>query len=228
MKLDQPRRFLIQRISETDTDLATVSRALGKNHAYLQQYIRNGKPRLLPETVREALGRHFEVSPDRFRGSQDEPATVDTEKRDLLKIAGSYYSKLPVFDLRLSAGAGTWTHDGPNEPLSWELFRNQWLRSMTNASPESLIIARVDGDSMEPTLRSGDQVLIDRSRTMAGRDGIYAIRRSDELQVKRVSVDPRTGELTIISDNPAYPAYPGIDPDSVCFIGRVIWLGRSL
>ena len=218
----------MQRVSETDTDLATVSRALGKNHAYLQQYIRNNKPRILPETVREALGRHFEVSPDRFRESADAPAPVDLEKRDLLKIAGSYYSKLPVFDLRLSAGAGTWTDDGTNEPLSWELFRNQWLRSLTNASPGSLMVARVDGDSMEPTLRSGDQVLIDRSRRMAGHDGIYAIRRSDELQVKRVSVDPRNGQLTIISDNTAYPAYGGIDPDSVCFIGRVIWLGRSL
>lgn len=58
---------LVDLIVERKTDLATVSRAIGKNHAYLQQFIKRRVPRLLPEDVREALGSHFGVDPNLFR-----------------------------------------------------------------------------------------------------------------------------------------------------------------
>lgn len=134
---------------------------------------------------------------------------------------------LPAYDLRLSAGPGAWVGD-ESEPMHYEPYRFQWLRSLTAAAPEMLVLARVEGDSMENTLHNGDQVLIDRSRRRASRDGIYGFRRDDELQVKRIAVDPRSGLLTILSDNPQYPRWEGVNPDDIDIIGRVIWLGRQV
>lgn len=227
MDLDPARLRLLQLVTDNDTDLATVSRAIGRNHAYLQQYIKRGTPRTLPEDVREAISRHFRgnVSPDEFRAA----GAIEREARkprELIPIEGQEYALLPVYDLRLSAGPGSYADNG--EPLYWEPHRFQWLRSITGTSPEMLIIARVEGDSMENTLHNGDQVLLDRSRNQATRDGIYGLRREDELQVKRIAVDPRNGLLTIISDNPSYPRWPRVRPDTIEIIGRVIWLGRQV
>lgn len=147
--------------------------------------------------------------------------------RDLVSVGGHDYALLPVYDLRLSAGPGSWAGD-ESEPLLFEPYRFQWLRSLTNAAPEMLIIARVDGDSMETTLFHGDHVLLDRSRRTLNRDGIFGYRLGEALNVKRISVNPRTGLVTVISDNPRYQPYPDISPDDLDIIGRVIWLGRQV
>jgi hypothetical protein len=50
-------------------NLAQASKAVGKNSAYLQQFVRRGIPRVLPEDIREALAALLEVSPSALRGS---------------------------------------------------------------------------------------------------------------------------------------------------------------
>lgn len=51
-------RALVKRDGVT---LAEVSRTIGRNHAYLQQFMRRGTPKALPEQVRIALARYFDV-----------------------------------------------------------------------------------------------------------------------------------------------------------------------
>jgi hypothetical protein len=53
----EAREYLDQALRAEGLELKAVSLAIGRNHAYLQQYIRTGKPRYLPEGVREALVR---------------------------------------------------------------------------------------------------------------------------------------------------------------------------
>lgn len=226
MELDPVRTRLLKLIGDNDTDLSTVSKAIGRNHAYLQQFIKSGKPRVLPEEVRDALGVHFGISPDELRAAARAP-TVPSLRRDLITIGGNEYALIPVFDLRLSAGPGAWIGD-ESEPMHFEPYRHQWLRSITTASSEALMIARVDGDSMETTLFHGDQVLLDRTRQSVNRDGIFGYRIGDALNVKRFSVNPRSRLVTIISDNRNYPPYPDVNPDELDVIGRVIWLGRQV
>lgn len=56
-------RELIQaKIEEKRVSLAAVSRAIGKNHAYLQQYLERGIPKRLPEDVRAELARYLGIS----------------------------------------------------------------------------------------------------------------------------------------------------------------------
>lgn len=53
--------------------------------------------------------------------------------------------------------------------------------------------------------------------------------RTDEaLLVKRLSVNPATRRLAILSDNDTYSSRGDCDPAGVNVIGRVIWVGRRL
>lgn len=134
---------------------------------------------------------------------------------------------VPAYDLRLSAGAGA-VVDEQERPTRYESFRVDWLQSLTATTTDWLALVWVSGDSMEPLLHDGDQVLIDRGRTKPTRDGIYALRLDDDLVIKRVSMHPVTKLLTIASDNPSYPTYDGIKPEDVHIIGRAIWIGRRI
>ncbi|HET8728570.1 MAG TPA: S24 family peptidase [Alphaproteobacteria bacterium] len=145
----------------------------------------------------------------------------------LVEIGAREYAAIPVFDLRLSAGPGAFVEEAP-EPLFHQMFEHQWLRRLTVTSVDALILARISGDSMEDTLRDGDQVLVDLTRRHVSSDGLYGYRIDDELQVKRIARHPVTNLLTIRSDNPRYPSWPDVAPDSITIIGRVVWLGRQV
>jgi phage repressor protein C with HTH and peptisase S24 domain len=143
-------------------------------------------------------------------------------------LHGEEFRAIPVYDIRAAAGAGAHNH-GTEEPITWTVFRAEWLRRVTR-SPELLSVLRVTGDSMHPTLHDGDTVLVDRGVRSVGRDAIYILRLGDDVQCKRCSRHPTTGILTIASDNERYPTYTDIRPDSAGLevIGRVIWTGRGM
>ena len=48
--MDAPRKLLVDTLARRpDLDLKSLSLAIGRNHAYLQQYLMRGSPRELPE-----------------------------------------------------------------------------------------------------------------------------------------------------------------------------------
>jgi phage repressor protein C with HTH and peptisase S24 domain len=136
------------------------------------------------------------------------------------------FTLIPVRDVRAAAGAGA-VVDSEAE-IHRVAFRQEWLRSVTTATPEQLTVIQVDGDSMWPTLNDGDHVLVDTTQQSIGRDGLYVLRSGDEVQVKRVQIDPESGLLTILSDNAAYRSHEGVDPTKISVRGRVIWVGRRV
>ncbi len=76
-KHDAVRELLRTLIREKGLNLAELSQAMGYNHAYMFQFLNQGKPRRLPEKAREELGRIFGVDPDRFRHPDDIPPDRD-------------------------------------------------------------------------------------------------------------------------------------------------------
>lgn len=141
-------------------------------------------------------------------------------------VEGGKYLPVPNRDLEASAGPGLVGSD--EEPESYTLFESNWLRSITRSAPNRLSVIRVRGDSMEPALRNGDQMLVDHERRQPARDGIYVIRLEDILQVKRLSMHPKTKLLTVGSDNPAYPTYSDLKTKDLNIVGQVVWIGRPL
>lgn len=93
---------------------------------------------------------------------------------------------------------------------------------------DQLCILQTHGDSMEPTMRDGDFVLIDRSQHKL-QDGLASYIFKDSIYIKRL-INVLNG-IEVISDNqPLYPTQhiPYDDIQHFKPIGRVIWVGKSL
>jgi phage repressor protein C with HTH and peptisase S24 domain len=211
---ENPRIALERLITERGEDYAALSRLIGRNAAYVQQYIKRGTPRRLAEADRRILARYFGV-PERMLGGSEAPDPA------------SGHVAVPRLDIGASAGAGAF--DGEERALSHIAFDPRWLRRLGAGDGQALSIIRVEGDSMAPTLADGDEILVDRADGAARlRDGIYVLRRDDALVVKRLALDPAGGKVAIRSDNPAYPSWPDCPLASIEIAGRVVWCGRRL
>lgn len=125
-------------------------------------------------------------------------------------------------DISLSAGHGALNYEG--EPPGALLFSEAWLRTM-GLKPERLLLVRVSGDSMLPTLQPGSTVMIDTTATRVT-SGIYAINLGGAAMVKRLQA-LLGGVIRVISDNPAYDAFQikrhAAETDGFSIIGRVVW-----
>ena len=198
-------------IRERREDYASLSRLLGRNPAYIQQFIKRGVPKKLDEEDRRTLARYFGVSEAMLGGPE-------TEGEDLISV--------PVLDVQASAGHGAFAE---NERARARMrFDPTWLRGMS-VDPRQLSVIQVMGDSMSPTLNDGDDILVDLSDgPTALRDGIYVLRLDGALNVKRLIVDRVRRRVSVKSDNPAYTSWPTLDLSRLDVIGRVVWAGRRL
>ncbi|MET0360400.1 MAG: S24 family peptidase [Sphingobium sp.] len=219
-----PQEVLDRLIQEKGTSYGALSALLGRNPAYIQQYVKRGTPRKLDEADRGRIARFLGVDERLLRGQED-------ESRPLVKVINRKNplpSLVVVPRLPLGASAGAGTLDEEEMAADAIAFSERWLRDM-GGRPGSLSIIRVDGESMAPTLGHGDDIMVDRSDGADRlRDGIYVLRLDDALMVKRVAMTLRRDRFSIRSDNPAYPDWEDVDPDSVAIVGRVIWAGRRL
>ncbi len=212
--LNDPRAVLERLCAERGEDFAGLSRMLGRNPAYIQQFVRRGVPKKLGEEERRKLARYFSIA-ESLLGGPSEDETVGS----LVPVRRS-----PV---RASAGPGAIPYDEAGRP--YFAFDEKWLRGVTTSAPGQLSIIRVEGDSMSPTLNAGDDILVDLGDVVERlRDGIYVLRADDTLVVKRLALHPAGRRVTVQSDNPAYPDWPDCNLDELQCIGRVIWAGRKV
>jgi phage repressor protein C with HTH and peptisase S24 domain len=213
---DDPRALLERLIRERGEDYAGLSRLIGRNPAYVQQYIKRGSPKRLAEEDRRLLARYFGIDEALLGALGGEERG---EEPGLVPV--------PRLDVRVSAGAGALA--GEERLLGRIAFDQAWLRRMRIADRKKLSLIRVEGDSMTPTLSDGDEILVDGGNAAPRvRDGIYVLRIEDALVVKRVALNPASRRLSITSDNEAYPSWPDCDPAAVDLVGRVVWVGRRL
>lgn len=213
--VSDPRLVLERLCVERGEDFAGLSRMLGRNPAYIQQFIRRGVPKRLKEDERRKLARYFSVSECLLGGPPQDASVVE----GLVTIR-----RHPV---KVSAGPGAIVSEEQGKPYFG--FDERWLKVLTATPPANLSIVRVEGDSMSPTLKPGDDILVDFGDCGDRlRDGIYVLRVDDALVVKRLALNPVGGRVTIQSDNPAYSDWPDCGLDAITCIGRVIWSGRKV
>jgi SOS-response transcriptional repressor LexA len=214
--MEQGRIALQRLIEERGEDYSGLSRLLGRNAAYVQQYIKRGSPKRLAEQDRKRLARYFGVDEALLGG---EGAAVAPDRSGPVSV--------PLLDVGASAGAGA-SVDG-ERTRAHVAFDPAWLRKVASGGPEGLSIIRVEGDSMLPALAHGDEILVDRcDGRQRLRDGIYVLRLEGALMVKRLAFNPVNRNVTISSDNGAYPSWPDCDPANVELVGRAVWVGRRL
>ncbi|MHA4838611.1 S24 family peptidase [Sphingopyxis sp. MSC1_008] len=214
-----PRAALDRLLAERGIDYARISQVIGRNPAYIQQYIKRGSPRRLAEQDRARIAAYLGVSEAMLGGPVQRVATP-------ARTRGPGMILVPKLAIGASAGAGA---SVDAEAVEGEVaFDPKWLRDL-GADPRALSIIRVEGDSMAPTLDDGDDILVDGGDAAARlRDGIYVLRMDDVLMVKRVARAPGQGRISVISDNPHYRSWDDLPMASVQLVGRVVWTGRRV
>ena len=216
---EQARLALDALVRERGEDYAALSRLIGRNAAYIQQFIKRGSPRRLAEADRAVLARYFGVS-ERLLGAPEGRGAVDASSLD------GGLALVRRYDLGASAGGGASVDE--DRVAGGIGFDPRWLREL-GANPAALSMIRVEGDSMVPTLHHGDDIMVNMDDGAARlRDGIYVLRRDGELYVKRIARSAVGGLVSIISDNAAYPPIERCPVDDLAIVGRVIWTGRRV
>lgn len=205
-------------------DYASASTLLGKNAAYIQQYIKRGIPKVLKESDRQILAKHFGVSEWILGGPT--PDSNSYHPIGLSEDQSGMFLHIPFYDAQASAGPGSFVdEDSIDHMIPFEI---NWLRQIGVTDTSHLSMIEVTGDSMLPTLADGDQILVDLHQIIPGREAIYVFRWQDNLQVKRLRPDIGTGKIDIVSDNKLYDSFSNLPPSDLNIIGRVVWAGKKL
>lgn len=215
--MSNARENLLRLCQEKGSSLAGLSEMIGRNTTYLQQFIKKGSPRKLVEEDRRILAEFFGVSESELGGPEEN--SYDPSRP--LPLGGGW---VDVPRLPLSASAGPGVMVGEEAPFDNFQFSRKWLREQGLEGAQLSAIV-VEGDSMEPLLRAGDEVLVDRSPYPL-RDGIHVVRLEDTLLVKRVAAQGG-GRLSLLSQNLAYPPIEVL-AEEVEIIGRVVWKSGRL
>ena len=206
-----PRERLTELAASRNASLAALSRMIGRNSSYLQQFVTKGSPRKLEEEDRRKLADFFAVAESELGAPEDRGGEPRGEFVDI-----------PRLPLEASAGPGATA--AQEIPFDSFRFSRRWLREQ-GLEPGQLSAIRVMGDSMDPLLRDGDEILVDRT-PRPFREGVHVVRLGDALHVKLLQAVP-PGRLRLISKNPAYEPVEVAMAD-VDVVGRVVWKGGRL
>jgi phage repressor protein C with HTH and peptisase S24 domain len=175
----------------------------------------------------EKMGRAFKCEPYQIIAAApgEHPASGNGATLDDL---AAEHGLVFVDEIDLAFGMGaTFLDDGEPEVMGVVPFRENWIHGLYSGDVKHLKVVRGRGDSMEPTIRDGDTVLVDTSlRRIDDQDRIWAISYGDLGMIRRIRVTPR-GSWMLMPDNSV------VRPDEVgdgetFIIGRVIWIGRRI
>lgn len=138
------------------------------------------------------------------------------------------FIRVPMLSVRASAGTGRIAADVDHEAEGIVSFREDWLRGIGLIPGRAEAMAAV-GDSMEPTIRDGDLLLVDRSIDRVVNHGIYVLVYNGVVLVKRIQMR-LDGSLVLKSDNDRYneETVPATDATELIIEGRVRWFGRMI
>ena len=200
---------------------AKIGEACGVTRAAVTQWESN---ETIPETPKLIpLSDILDVAIDwLLKGKSESP-----DLPPVVNPPGGGYVPVPESSGRLAAGHGAEDQDAETRDVHY--FSENTIRYELNARPEDCEVIRVEGDSMVPTLRPHDRVMVDLSKKAPSPGGVFALFDGLSVIVKRLEYihgsDPPT--VRIISDNDRHPNYERT-LEEAHIIGRVIWRARRL
>jgi phage repressor protein C with HTH and peptisase S24 domain len=137
---------------------------------------------------------------------------------DMLKAETEKFFHIRYFaDIRASAGGGADVFDESYEMITID---TKIMHTMVGTGDRELEAIHVDGESMEPTLKDGSIVFVDRSQTRIDKEGIFIASTTAGLFIKRIR-QRADGMIELISDNKNY-APEVLSPEEVAIVGKVV------
>jgi transcriptional regulator with XRE-family HTH domain len=150
-------------------------------------------------------------------GSHVESSDVLREEPGQEEPLGPAPGQVPELDIRAGLGGGgtparelrkDGRHADALKSEGW-LFPGSFVRDQLHSLSGRLLVIETTGDSMAPTIVSGERVIVDTSHKTPTPDGLYAIRDTfNHIVVKRLQVlrSTRPPRVKLISDNPNHPS----------------------
>ena len=145
---------------------------------------------------------------------------------------GDYNKKISIPLMANAASMGTGENELHDDVFDGSItIVKSWVEhNLMGTDPSRLRFLHAYGDSMTPTLNSGDVLLIDAAVQAVKIDGIYVLEAHSRLFIKRVR-QRLDGNFEISSDNPTHKTVDTLNGDhEVRIKGRVIWVwnGKKL
>lgn len=158
---------------------------------------------LNPKNILE-IAKALNVSPEWLKTGKGDTPDFSEEVED--EEENGHLVRVEVLDVYASAGNGEFlTGDLAGDIQAVEFASEYFYNLFQRASEKGMAIVNVKGDSMEPTLSSGDLLFVDTTRTYYQGDGLYVFSFGDSLYVKRLQ---RAGyKLLVLSDNKFYDTW---------------------
>lgn len=239
--LNSPRKVLLELVKRANTDLKAVSGQLGKNHAYLQQYIARGTPRVLSDKVRQNLGRILGVDPNVFLEEHDPKrielnhmASKSASKAITASEKPSAKQVQPIAREERNRHYGNMCHIAEYDmfhflkygkkakPLSFWGLPREYVEHYT-AEPDNLALICVCGDGMAPEYQDGDYVLVDLASKHPSTSGLYLLHDGVNIMLKNIEIllGSKPEKVRLVSANPIYGSYD-VAFSQLTICGRVV------
>ena len=218
-------------IEEKGLSQNSVSLQMGYERTYLTQFINRENPKRLSDKARKRLSAILEV-PEQELTDEDlsdncfEPLFISGINRAIDKAAEVYQSltstvKIDILDVTACCGQGNEIRS-ENITGKWTMSESDFRSISLTSNPKNVKMIKAVGDSMAQTINDGDWCLVDTSLNSATSDGIYLIRMSTGLAIKRLQ-GGLTDEIVVKSDNPIYDPINAKIAE-LRIIGRVIYI----
>jgi transcriptional regulator with XRE-family HTH domain len=165
-------------------------------------------------------------------GGHIESSDVLREESPHEEPLGPALGQVPELDIRAGLGGGgvasrevrrDGRHADPVKSEGW-LFPQSFVREQLHSATTRLLVLDTTGDSMVPTIASGERVIVDTGHKTPTPDGLYAIRDTfGFIVVKRLQLlrTARPTQVRIISDNPNH-ASEEVPLSEVEVVGKVL------
>jgi phage repressor protein C with HTH and peptisase S24 domain len=175
--LDDPvRRLIVDRLQARNLDMANVSRAIGRNHAYLFQFLTKGSPAELPEKTRIALAAQLLVDESALRAG-GAPSSTPQRERANARIGNPIedpfnWQTIPVYGQAVGGVDGRFIFNGQKIT---DVIAPPSLSNVADAYAVYVV-----GESMEPRYFAGETIYVHPRLPIRKGDFVVVQLKADE------------------------------------------------
>ncbi|SFW77504.1 XRE family transcriptional regulator [Pseudomonas sp. NFACC04-2] len=237
------RKLLLTRFRSKQSALAD---AIGRSPSYVAR-IFSDKPEH-SRNIGEALAREIEslcglpagfldqplsnVEEAGFYDPQTNPPGIDSSKLPQMfsHQVAIFNDKVAIPLLKVSAPASDEAPQEIDSAVTSITLDKSWIQRTLGLNDVSLLrLAMGMGDSMAPSIKNGDLLIVDTASTSITYDAVYMLYIGGQLSVKRVQAE--VDGVRIISDNPKFKEVmvPSDMVHHLKILGRVayVWSGSQ-
>lgn len=231
-KIKEIKEHVGSLIKERGLSYNSLSLKYGKSGTYLHKFVTADAPKRLDEEFRKSLAKELcvpeqELTDIDLSSPAFEPpfitaagALYDKATGAIKKVFAADSVNIDIIDVSACCGSGI---ENFEEKVigQWNMPSMEYRTISTTSNPDNVKMIRARGDSMAPTLKNGDWVLADMSFRSTDSDGLYLIRLSTGLAIKRLQ-GSIPGHICVISDNPKYPPQTW-ESGEIQILGKIIY-----